>query len=398
MKKVFFLASALVVLAACSNDDELPAPSPEREPISIDLKSMNYESIMTLLSKQTSLKDVTFTDGATIRNISELVASTNLDPRQAGVLIFNSANTEDSLDLTISPEYVAVRMNVEGKQMAYMAFADQSQQNEITGLYEETIPATRSDKSVVTRSASGESFCLDLTTVREQMKAKYVAEGTYALPERELKYQTLAVTRSFISDMFQAIIAALYKDALTQAFAPTPTIDVYLLREKGANPVYHEMNWQVNDAINSLKNIQNKVNFNVHIENCNFSGTYDSNYDIDCFRTWIKKSKYANTNGIFILCRWGGWDNVLGRGELDSYNVNDDLKAYAISATNAWNKFTMAHEMGHIFGAQHVQTEWWQLFRGVDLMSATSYDWLSSGQHKDKNNRERIKENMTVKL
>lgn len=399
MKKVFLLASVLAMLAACSDNDELPAPMTEQEPISIDLRSMDYEGVMTLLSKQTSLKDITFVDGPTTRSISELVASSNVDPQQAGFVTFNSANKEDSLDLTVSPEYVAVRMNMQGKQMAYMAFADENQQNEIVGLYEETAPATRSGESVVTRNANGGSFSLDLTAIREQMKTKSEAEGTCVLPERELKYQASAITRSSTfnwSDWFflHTIIAALGDLAMKSV----PVIDIYLLREKGANPLQHEMNWQVNDGINSLKDINSNVKFNVHIENCDFSGTNDSNRDLDRFSTWIERSKYKNMNGIFILCRWGGWgNNILGRAELNSYNVNNDRKAYGVSATNAWNKYTMAHEMGHIFGAEHVKVEWWEFFTGADLMSSTSYDWMGSGKHKNSANRERIKKNLTVK-
>lgn len=404
MKKAFLLASALAVLAACSNNDELPVPMPEQEPISIDLRSMNYEGVMTLLSKQTALKDVTFVDGSTTRTISQLVASSNFDPQQVGFLAFNSANSEDSLDLTVSPEYVAVRMNREGKQTAYMAFADENQQKEIMGLYEETVPATRSGQSVVTRSASGESFSLDLTAVREQMKAKYEAEGSYALPERELKYQEPAVTRSWFTDAFMMLVG--FRPFPTPPPAPgpapipqTPTIDVYLLREKGANPVRHEMDWQWYDALRSLKDVQSNVNFNRHIVNCDFSGTNNSNNDIKNFRSWMQNNQYRDKKGVFILCRWGGWGDALGRAELASYNVNNTNRqqAYGVSATNAWNKYTMAHEIGHVFGAEHVATPWWALFTGADLMAPNSFDWLSSGQHKDSANRARIWENLTAK-
>lgn len=395
MKKILFMASALALLASCSNTDDVPVPSPDQEPLTIDLKSMNYEGVMTLLSEQTSLKEVTFTDGGQTRTVSELVASDNLDPDQAEALLFHSANVEDSLDLTVTPEYVSVRMSVDGRQMAYMTFADANQQNEIIGLYEEVVPATRSGAPVVTRSASGESFSLDLTGVREAMQAKHEAEGTYALPEHELKYQASVVSRGWFSNLFKKV-AAVFKPAPAPV-VKTATIDIYLLRERGSNPVTHEMNWQVNDAISALKDVHGNVRFNVHIENCDFRGSNNSHTDLANFRKWVQNSRYKNTNGIFFLCRWGGWGDVLGRAYIGDYNVNNDLRAYGISATNAWNKFTMAHEMGHTFGAEHVSAKWYQVFWSADLMSSGSYDWLSSGKHKDGTNRDRIKSRLTLK-
>ena len=395
MKKLFFLASSLAVLAACGNNDELPTPAPEKEAVSIDLRSMNYEGVMTLLSEQTSLKDVTLIDGATTRSVSELVASDNVDPNQMEALIFNSANAEDSVDLTVTPAYVSVRMTTDGKQMAYMTFADANQQNEIISLYEEIVPATRSGEPVVTRGVDNGSFSLNLTEVAQAMTTKAEAEGSYVLPERELKYQESAATRGWFSNLWNKIVSA-FKPTPPPAPVRKATIDIYLMREKGSNPVTHEMNWQANDAISSLKDVHGDVNFNVHIRDCDFKGSNDASKTIDGFTDWVKKSSYKNTNGVFILCRWGGWDGYLGMAWMNDYNVNNDLKAYGISATNAWNKFVMAHEIGHIFGAEHVTPKWYQVFWSADLMASGSYDWLSSGKHKDSANRDRIKSRLKL--
>ncbi|WP_459187380.1 M12 family metallo-peptidase [Parabacteroides sp. APC149_11_2_Y6] len=393
MKKVLLAAGILLALSSCSKDDRLVPNKPEQaaEPVRIDLRALDYEGVMTLLSEQTSLKDVTFTDGDFTRTVLELVASDDIDPDQADLLVFNSSDPTDSVELTVSPEYVAVRLTADSKLLAYLSYADGRQQAEVAGLYEQVAPATRGGESLMTRSADNNSLRLDLSGIREEMKAGNV----YELPERELQYQPAVATRGFFSNLFNKV-----KRAFKGAPAPVPkipTVDIYLLREKGSNPVTHEMNWQVNDAISALKDVQGNVKFNVNIRNCDFRGSSNSNKAIDDFRTWVNNSQYRNTDGIFILCRWGGWnDNVLGRAYVGDYNVNNDLKAYGISATNAWNKFTMAHEIGHIFGAEHVTPKWYQIFWTADLMSANSYDWLGSGKHKDDANREEIKKRLTL--
>lgn len=400
MKKVLLAAGILLALSSCSKDDRLIPNEPEQAaaPVRIDLRTLNYEGVMTLLSEQTSLKEVTFTDGEFTRTVPELVASENLDPDQAELLVFNSSNPTDSVELAVSPEYVAVRLTADSKLLAYLSYADGRQQAEVAGLYGQIAPATRSGEPLMTRSADNNSLRLDLSGIREEMKAGNV----YELPEKELQYQSPVATRGFFSNLFKKV-TQVFKPAPAPAPAlktlalKTPTVNIYLLREKGSNPLTHEMNWQVNDAISALKDVQGYVKFNVSILNCDFKGSSNSKETLPNFRTWVNNSQYKNTNGIFILCRWGGWsDNALGRAYLRDYNVNNDKKAYGISATNAWNKFTMAHEIGHIFGAEHVTSKWYQIFWTADLMSPKSYDWLSSGKHKDNANRKEIKKRLTL--
>ena len=387
MKKIFFLASALAVLASCSNNDELPASAsaPEQEPLVIDLNALNYGEVMTRLSESSSLKDVTFVDGDVVKTVAELIASDYTDPMQSGALTFSSVNAGDSIDLTVSEDYLAVRSTVKGEQLAYVAYADADYQAKLSDFYSQLAPATRGGAPIVTRGTAGSSMKLNLTGMHEQMEANLeamTATQPPVLPEG-------VATRGWFSNLWNKIVAV-FKPAPAPPVVRKATIDIYLMREKGANPVTHEMNWQVNDAINSLKEVYGDVNFNVYIRDCDFKGNNSADNTINNFRNWVQNTSYRNTNGIFILCRWGGWD-YLGMAELGSYNVNNDWKAFGISATNAWNKFTMAHEMGHIFGAEHVSTSWWQVFWSADLMSATSYDWLNSGKHKDNANRDRIK-------
>ena len=386
MKRLLFFAGLLSILASCSKEPQEGPAQPETKALEVALNSFTYESLMTDLSERTSLGEVVLRDGDLTRSVS-LTASDNLDPDQAGMLVFNSA-AADSVDLTVSPGYVAVRMTVDGRQKAWIAYGDPETQEAVEDRYASLGAATKSGAAVMTRSAvAGGAMCLDLTAMAESMGSDYVLPDVEEVPDA-------VATKGFFSNLFKKV-ASLFKSAPKPA-PKTPTIDIYLCKERGANPATHEMNWQVNDAISSLKDVQGNVKFNVHIVGCDFKGSNDADKDVTNFRNWVRNGSYRNTDGIFFLCRWGGWKGYLGMAYVGDYDVNNDRQAYGVSCTNAWNKYTMAHEMGHNFGAQHVKAKWYQLFV-ADLMSDSSFDWMGSGKHKDGKNREEIKRRLTLR-
>lgn len=390
MKRLFLFAGILAVLASCSKDDMQEGPAqPEEKALEVALNSFTYESLMTDLSERTSLGEVILRDGDLTRSVS-LTASDNLDPDQAGMLVFNSAEA-DSVDLTVSPGYVAVRMTVDGRQKAWIAYGDPETQEAVEDRYASLGAATKSGAAVMTRSAvAGGAMYLDLTAMAESMGSDYVLPDVEEVPDA-------VATKGLLSNLFKKVASKL--KAAPKATTPkTPTIDIYLCKERGANPLTHEMNWQVNDAITSLKDVQGNVKFNVHIVGCDFKGSNDSHKDLNNFRSWVQKSSYRTTDGIFFLCRWGGWDsNTLGRAYVGDYDVNSDRKSYGVTCTNAWYKYCMAHEMGHNFGAQHVEMSWYDYLWNSDLMCPSDTGPFKTCKHKNSKNRAEIKRRLTLK-
>lgn len=392
MKKTVIFAAMLAMLAACNNETEpveTTAPATEEKTV-IDLSAMTYEGVMETLASRTELNNVEFKDGALTRTTS-LTASDATDPDQSNQLVFNSA-AADSVELAVSPAYVSVRMTVGGEMYAYLAYADDAEQTQVEQVYTENLPVTRAGESPVARVEKGNALKMNLTRMHNGMEAGTgTLQGSFSQSE-----PSQVATRGFFSNLWKKV-TSVFKPA-PAPIVKTPTIDIYMMKERGANPATHEMNWQANDAISSLKDIQSNVKFNVHIMNCDFKGSNNAVNDLNNFRTWMKNSSYRNTDGIFVLCRWGGWGNgVLGRGGVNDYNVNSDRKAYCISTTNAWNKFTVAHELGHNLGAQHVSCKWYDIFWTADLMTPSTHYWMGSGKHKDSANRNRIKANLTLK-
>ena len=390
MKRILLFAGLVAALASCSKEPvEVPA-GPASESLKVNLASFTYEGLMTELSECTSLDKVILSDGVVTRTVS-LTASDDLDPCQASVLVFNSAE-QDSVDLTVTPSYVAIRMSCNGRNMAWIAYGDPEMQAAVENRYASLAVDTKGGSPVLTRSSAGGAMSLDLTAMTEAMTARAEAsEDGYMLSDvPELTGEV--ATRSLYSNLFSSIVSR-FRPA-TKAVVKTPTVNIYLLREQGASPVTHEMNWQVNDAIKSITDVEKNVKFNVYIQDINYKGTSDANNTLALFDYYISM-KYRGINGIFVLCRWGGWkSNTLGMSYIGSYSVDGQIPACVISATNAWNKYTMAHEIGHALGALHVKVPWYKLI-GCDLMNSASSDWLSSGKHKDKNNRAVIKRALT---
>lgn len=388
MKRFLFFAGLLSLFASCSKDLLEDPRQPEPKALEVALNSFTYESLMKDLSERTSLGEVVLHDGELTRRVS-LTASDNLDPDQADALVFYSADA-DSVDLTVAAAYVAVRMTVDGQQKAWIAYGDPATQEAVEDRYASLGAATKSGPVIMTRSAvAGGAMCLDLTVLAESMGSDYVLPDVAEVPEA-------VATRGFFSNLFKKV-ASIFKPASTPA-PKTPTVDIYLCKERGANPLTHEMNWQVNDAISSLKDVQSNVKFNVHIVSCDFKGSNDAETDLTNFRNWVTNSSYRNTDGIFFLCRWGGWgSSVLGCAYMDDYDVNSDRKAYGVGCTNAWYKYTIAHEIGHNFGADHVKMSWYDYLWNSDLMCSSDTGPFKTCKHKNSKNREEIKRRLTLR-
>ncbi|MEG1916870.1 MAG: hypothetical protein RR061_09350, partial [Muribaculaceae bacterium] len=87
MKKILLIMISVVALScfsSCDNEKDNPNKYPK---IKIDLNTMDYQSLMELLSSKNSLHNIEFVDEKEVYAVTELKASNILDPKQSGTLV-----------------------------------------------------------------------------------------------------------------------------------------------------------------------------------------------------------------------------------------------------------------------------------------------------------------------
>jgi hypothetical protein len=247
--------------------------------------------------------------------------------------------------------------------------------NEVIAQYEEQLPSvvTKAGQNVLTRAGSDGGLKLNITRA-----ASLLPQPDYNLNENDAR----VVEKVLPSDTIP----------LTKASAPK-IVCIFLLKEKGSNTMSHEITWQISDAVTSVRRIAPDVQLKFVVDYCDFKGTSDSSIDLDRFTDWkIANPKYKdNQKDVFFLIRWGIWKNLIaGCAWMDTYSLKSKSNTYAtgISATSCFFELTLAHELGHIFGADHTK----RMYFSTDLMS---YSLFKTNKHYDKKNIAIIKSNLS---
>lgn len=147
------------------------------------------------------------------------------------------------------------------------------------------------------------------------------------------------------------------------------------------------------DAANSVyavHGLKRYVNFHFVLYTTEYScPSGDAKEGLEGFTASLKSNPKAEgyDDQIYFLIRWGTWDNkILGMSWFNSYNVNtaSDFEASGMSTTQLMYPGVMAHELGHILGAEHTDNS-------KDLMYATFTGYLS---HLSEKNMDIIAKNL----
>lgn len=385
--KFYFLFGVAALFAACSNDADSviePASPSVANTSFLNLQSLDYNDLAEVLSNVTSSgKEVTLIDGSKSRVII-LQRNQAVKVKENGRevdLYKGSAN--DSINAILSSNYATLRLFDNGELISYVAYKNDEDMRRVSNYYQtQFLPSqSRSLSEIVTllrpadtRSIKSEVGCVRINSTRaiEANPNKAVCEDDYSISKQ--------------------LVSSNYTSTVSNR-ADTPTLDFILVKEKSSNNLDHEITWQIESTTTSLHFPIGAGFFTVAYD------VIDSDYEegndfpeaaIDNFQKYLKgwDAVSGRDDKIFILMKNGTWNGtkVLGYaadlGMIHLYIPDSDFNIRALSTSSSLYPHTLAHEVGHLFGATHTEFE-------EDVMYKT-FSPNSTAYHKSADNWDRM--------
>lgn len=360
MKKVkfYFLFGVAALFAACSNEtdsviesDSASAPNVS----SLNLQSLDYNDLAGVLSDVPSTgKKVTLEDDTHSRTIV-LQRNLNVKVTENGsqVNLFEG-RANDSIDAVLSPNYATLRLHNNGELISYVAYKNNEDMEKIANYYQtQFLPSqTRSISEIVTllehtntRSMASEIGCVRINSTKaiESNPNKISLENDcLAIKEYASNTPAYSVTRDYVP----------------------PVLEFILVKERSSNNLDHEITWQIESTTTSLHfpidggffTVSYDVKDSEYTESNDFREAALSGF-YQYLQRWEAVS--GRDDKVFILMKNGTWDNggTLGYVEdigMIHLNIPDkDFHIRALSSSSSLYPHTLAHEVGHLFGATH---------------------------------------------
>lgn len=386
--KSVFLLTGLFVMSCQNSMVEEEIPSETQEVRELDLQSFSFNDVQALLKGGKEIRNLRLTDGEIVKDISVLKKMENVEiaGTDENDVIFYAGENEDSINVILEKSYASIKFRHQGTELGYVAVTDQSEVERSIENYSKEFPATRAESNLFTRSSANGPLKIDITALSRTLLSENEEPACTTIETEQAENTEVPVqTRS----------------AYYTQWPRYNRLTIHVIRDAGSRPIEWELTWQLNDLITSLRDIRSDLDIRVWRSNTSYSSSniYNASASLSAFADYCRSGSfpYGESSGHDIIClvRWGKFgDNRAGIGYANAYKLSryTNYWAYGISATTPLYGKALAHEVGHILGANHVAaTPWWQFWRSDDLMAPTSgklapYHWNSNNRNTIWNN------------
>lgn len=368
-KKNLVLVLGLAALfAACSNESDLVSDSvPSPTVTSLNLQSMDYNDLAGILSGVSYSDQVVKLDDDSNSWTVKLKKKQNMKVNECGHSVdFFSGQTSDSISGVLSPNYATLRFQRNGELISYVAYRDNEKMMEVANYYRsQYLPniSTRSallDEIVMCHGGDTRSGS-NVANVRINI-TKAIANSPF---KPSLDNDCLQSEQNYSCGTKSLI------EPIDNEF--DPSLEFMLIKERDGNCLDHEITWQIESVSTSLEFLINS-GFIVPIYTI-LDCTYHSPANewggaiIDYFQKYLRSWTQVSGQGWkpFILIRNGDWDNgnyvgMASMGMIHNAKPYSNFEAGAVSSISSLHPHTLAHEIGHMFGAEHIS------YNDTDLM------------------------------